>query len=228
MNRNIAGLSLSTRVTGLKTSNIGPHAADVVILHGNAVERGFGDERLQVRTGSIITDRLHGCGIAVLDSHRTDSICSSLGKLEKIWIANGAVRGRIKFHKTSEGREALSMVAAGEINGLSVAYRIDSMEVFDGHNRRINPGDAARSAESDLIFEGTRWEIIELSLVRDDPDAPRNLQDRAYVSPIKPAIADAHARMLARQAIIIDHHQRKSSPRPRPQIITSIFGHRYA
>ena len=222
---NIAGLpTLLTRVTAAApTVDLRSGTADVVVLKGSPISRAYGTERLRLSRSAVITDRLYSCGVALLDSHRTDSIRSALGKITSLRIERGALRAGIKFHQTSEGREAAEMLSSGEIDKISVAYRVADMEVLDADNRLIDPRDTERAEEGGLIFEATRFEVYELSLVRDGDHATDSFADRAYAPPVAPEVANCFARMTARQMMVVDHQERRLGPRRRPEIDISIF-----
>jgi len=227
---NIPGLpTLLTRVTAASaTVDLGAGTADIVAMRGNAITRRYGAERVRLSRSAVITDRLrNGCGVQLLDSHSTRSINSALGKVTSLRIERGALRAGVKFHETDEAREAIEMLADGEISSVSAAYAVADLEILDCHGRLVDPCDSERSTESDLIFEATRFELYELSLVRGDLDVDTtDLADRAYTSPVPIAVADVHARMCARQAVVIDNHQRQSGPRMRREVNVSIFHHR--
>jgi len=153
-------------------------------MRGNAITRRYGAERVRLSRSAVITDRLrNGCGVQLLDSHSTRSINSALGKVTSLRIERGALRAGVKFHETDEAREAIEMLADGEISSVSAAYAVADLEILDCHGRLVDPCDSERSTESDLIFEATRFELYELSLVRGDLDVDTtDLADRAYTS----------------------------------------------
>jgi hypothetical protein len=226
---NFATLGLSnyaTRQIGLPASAFDTRSRTIsaVIARGNPIPRPWGTERLRIGMHCITFARLRSVGIPLIDSHRTDTITRALGKLETIAVERGAVVGRIRLFASEAADRVAALIASGKV-ALSLAYSMEGMIIYDRHNREVNPSDTERASEADLVFEMSEWTPVELSLVRADANAGDLLEDRAYVLPVEPEVADAFERMVARQMMTVDHHQRQSGPRRRPEIDISIFNH---
>jgi phage head maturation protease len=83
------------------------------------------------------------------------------GTLSDAWIAGGALVGRLKFAQTERGQLAEGMVARGELNAVSVGYRVTKWGVADANGNAVDP----ERAHIHLTFTATRWQLFEVSLV---------------------------------------------------------------
>jgi NYN domain len=61
------------------------------------------------------------------------------GTLSDAWIAGGALVGRLKFAQTERGQLAEGMVARGELNAVSVGYRVTKWGVADANGNAVDP-----------------------------------------------------------------------------------------
>ena len=235
-----------TRLRDFKPSSFDEEAktCEATISTGSAVKREYGLESLEISKKAIDLSRLDTVGIPLLDSHQQLTISSSLGRVTSAKVRNGELLGTLMFNETREGRAAAGMVQRGEINGISAGYRVDEWTIRDADGNTIDPKNS-RWGDDDLQFVGTKWELLECSLVAiaADPGAVvRSEDDRAYVSS-PPACVNinivcarmaARSRMMARAAMLLDPRQKHSGRPPMTffspafRNTTSIFSERRA
>ena len=204
--RNTLDLLMSTRLLDLQPTNFDndEHTVEAILSKGSPVVRAYGIESLRISADAIDLSRLTTAGIAVIDSHKIDSIEAALGKLVHAWVANGALHGQIKFNRTDAGMRAKGMVKRGELGGISVGYRVTTWEVRDPKGKVIDP-DNIGWGDDDLTFVGRNWELLEVSLCTVPADAAsgfRNQSDRVYLPPLTGYLNDVRTRMEIRQRII--------------------------
>jgi phage head maturation protease len=179
---------------------------EATISTGSPVKREYGLESLEISKAAVDLSRLLSVGIPLLDSHQQTSIVHSLGRVTSARVRNGALLGMLQFNRTREGEKAAGMVWRGEISGISAGYRVETWTVTDSKGRVIDPENTLWG-DDDLQFVGTRWELLECSLVAIAADlgaTVRSEDDRAYIAP-RPACADVehiHARMGARSRMM--------------------------
>jgi phage head maturation protease len=89
------------------------------------------------------------------------------------------------------------MISRGELNGVSIGYRVSDWESSDTEGNIIDPNvDHLRWSDDDLVFAASRWELLEISLCcvpSDDAAGIRAKGDRAF--PFNQVIADIRTRM---------------------------------
>jgi hypothetical protein len=126
--------------------------------------------------------------------------------LQSAWVADGALKGRVKFNQTDAGMRAEGMVRRGELGGISVGYRVTEWEVRDAKGKVIDPDSVAWGGE-DSTFVGRRWELLEVSLCAVPADVAsgfRNqsdLHDRVYLPTLPACLNDIRTRMEIRQRL---------------------------
>ena len=202
--------TIETRLASLEsqTYDKGARTVDAVLSRGSPVKRFYGTETLRIHSDAVNMDRIKSGGIPVLDSHRQDSIHSSLGRVTKIWFDRGpSMVGRIAFNETDEGRIAEGMVARGEIQAVSAGYRVETWEIRDSKGKIVDPEVSKVRWDDELSFEATRWEILEASLcaVPADASAVIRSMDMAYTTASifnGVELENIRGRMLARQQIV--------------------------
>lgn len=201
---------IETRLAAVEPASYDRKArtVDAVLSRGSPVKRFYGTETLRIHPDAVIMDRIKSGGIPILDSHRQDSITSSLGRLTKTWFDRGpALVGRITFNDTEEGRKAEGMVARGEISAVSAGYRVDTWEIRDSKGKVVDPEVTKVRWDDELSFEATRWEILEASLCAVPADASAVIRSADIALPMTSIFHGAEidtirARMLARQHIV--------------------------
>jgi phage head maturation protease len=181
----------------------GDMSCSAVISTGSAVRREYGFERLEISREAVDLSRIDSAGIPVLDSHRIDSIGSSLGRVTSVWTKDGELRGRLAFNATDSGRRAFGLIERGEVRGLSPGYRVEEWEIRDQAGNVVDPEkEYGRWTDDDLTFVAVRWQLLEISLcaVPQDGHAVCDVaggEDRAF--PIAPP--DPHRDIRERMEI---------------------------
>jgi phage head maturation protease len=171
---------------------------DAVLSTGSAVQRFYGIEKLRIDTKSVDTSRVHNGGVLLLDSHRQDAgIASAFGKVQETWIERGALWGKLKFNETPAGKLAAGMIERGEAGAISCGYRVDTWEITDKAGDIVDQQDVGWS-DDDLIFTGTRWTLLEASLVCVAADSLASVRSMIDLSQ-RPDLEPIAARMRMRQ-----------------------------
>ena len=107
-------------------------------------------ERLAITAEAVDVAAL--VGAPLLDGHQRTRARDVLGRVLEARIENGAIVGRIQFSSRPDAQEIFEDVAAGNIRGLSLGYRVSQWTTSrDDQGRRV------RTA--------VRWEPAEVSLV---------------------------------------------------------------
>jgi phage head maturation protease len=179
---------------------------ECVISRGSPVQRFYGTEILRITPEAVDLNRLTSSGIPVLDSHQGVGIKNALGKVTRVWFDGGALKGKIAFNKTTEGKQAEGMAARGEIAGISAGYAVQKWKITDADNREIDPEKDHVRWDDALTFEATRWELHEISMVSCPADASASMRSLEYNSSNADEIENIRARMMARHRM----HQRES------------------
>jgi hypothetical protein len=206
--RDSIDIKIATRLLSLQPTSFDDdtHTVEAILSKGSPVQRVYGVESLRISKDAIDLSRLNTSGIPILDSHKIDSIDAALGKLQSAWVADGALKGLVKFNQTDAGMRAEGMVRRGELGGISVGYRVTEWEVRDAKGKVIDPDSVAWGGES-ATFVGKHWELLEVSLCAVPADVAsgfRNqsdLHDRVYLAPLPALLADIRTRMEIRQRL---------------------------
>jgi hypothetical protein len=174
--------------------NADEHCCEAVISAGAAVKRVYGTEILEISRDAIDLSRVP---CPLLDSHNQTSIDNVLGTISRAWISNGQLLGKLLFAQTPRGMFAEGMVARGELTGISAGYSVSEWSCVDPDGDAVDPD--AIHWDDDLTFTATRWMLYEASLVGVPADVGSAIRSGININP---AVAEARARMLARQRMI--------------------------
>jgi len=125
---------------------------EAVFSTGARVRRWGVFEELAITPEAIDLGRVSLGQVRLLDTHNSGSIDAVLGVVTQATIRDGQLVGLIRFADTPAGRAAESMVATGDLTGISVGYRVTSWSLT--------------GIENDVeIWRAERWELLEVSLV---------------------------------------------------------------
>jgi hypothetical protein len=176
------------------------HTVDCVISMGSPVQRFYGVEKLRIDSSSIDTSRVSSGNCPFLDSHITAGISNSLGRVASTWVKSGALWGRIIFNQTAEGKNAESMIARGELRGISCGYSVQSWTVTDANGRAVD-ADSIGWNDEGYTYLATAWTLFEVSAVTVPADQFSGIRslghgDQAFVSD---HVSDVLVRMQVRQ-----------------------------
>jgi hypothetical protein len=186
--------------------NRADRSVDACISMGSPVVRFYGTETLRISPDAVDLSRMKSGIIPLLDSHQQGGIFNALGRIQSTSFNRGALMGKLVFNKTDPGEIAMGMVERGEIKGISAGYAVSEWSITDKKGRKVKPDEI--SFDDDLVFEATRWALLEASLVSVPADHLSGI--RSFGSAVdQPSpfisnsdvrvVADAVARMNARQ-----------------------------
>ena len=118
-------------------------------------DRGYFIEILDHAPGAIDLTRLNSIGV-LLFNHDRDKV---MGKINRAWIEDNRGYAEIEFDKDDKSEVIYQKVACGTLKGVSVGYRIESIE-------EVMPGKTS----ADGRFKGPcdiarRWQPFEISIV---------------------------------------------------------------
>lgn len=119
------------------------------------VERWFGMEILDHSPSAVDLTRLNEIG-CLLFNHNRDAV---IGKVNRAWVDGGRGHAEVEFDTDEESETIYQKVRSGTLKGVSVGYRIDSLEeVMAGKTsadgRFTGPCEIAR-----------KWWPFEISIV---------------------------------------------------------------
>ena len=118
-------------------------------------ERWWGVEILSHDEGAVDLSRLNSIG-CLLFNHKRDEV---IGKINKAWIENGRGEAEVEFDVDEDSEKIYQKVKSGTLKGVSVGYKIDSLEEVQANKKSSNgkftgPCDVA-----------TKWTPFEISIV---------------------------------------------------------------
>ena len=149
---------------------------EAVFSTGSRVRRWGIFEELAITPEAIDLARVSAGQVRLLDSHSQDSIDDILGTVESARIEGDQLIGRIRFAASEAGRNAEAMVAAGDVGGISIGYRVTTWSIAQ--------------IENDIeVWRADRWELLEVSLVAVPADAAgmvRQITSPQQVQPSQP------------------------------------------
>ena len=119
------------------------------------VTRWFGEEILDHNPGAVDLSRISEMG-CLLFNHNRNFV---LGRIERAWVDGGRGHAVVRFDEDEQADLIFQKVQSGTLKGVSVGYRIDSLE-------EVQPGRAS----ADGRFTGPceiarRWMPYEISIV---------------------------------------------------------------
>ena len=124
-------------------------------------ERWFGPEILDHSPGAVDLQRINEIG-CLLFNHNRDAV---IGKINRAWVESGRGYAEVEFDTDEQSEIIYQKVRSGTLKGVSVGYRIDSLEeVMAGKTsadgRFTGPCEVAR-----------KWWPFEISIVSVPADA---------------------------------------------------------
>lgn len=153
------GAQISRLATADASARLAPTSYDsaartvsAVFSTGARVRRWGIVEELAMTPEAIDLQRVASNAVRLLDSHNAYSIDTVLGAVTSARIEGGQLVGNIRFADSEAGRRAEALVAAGDLTGLSVGYRVTSW-TLTGMEDEVE------------IWRADRWELLEVSLV---------------------------------------------------------------
>lgn len=96
-------------------------------------------------------------GLAVIDSHRTDSGRHVLGRVEKVWRDGKNVMARLRITAAADAEWARERIADGSLTGVSIGYAVAAWSTA-----RTRPDMRTKSP--------TSWRLTEITLTSNPAD----------------------------------------------------------
>ncbi len=124
-------------------------------------ERWFGLEILDHAPGAVDLQRINEIG-CLLFNHNRDAV---IGRVNRAWLENGRGMAEVEFDTDEQSEVIFQKVRSGTLKGVSVGYRIDSLEEVQAgktsaDGRFTGPCEIAR-----------KWWPFEISIVSVPADA---------------------------------------------------------
>ncbi|WP_146159674.1 hypothetical protein [Rhodovulum imhoffii] len=98
-------------------------------------------------------------GLAVIDSHRTDSGRHVLGRVEKVWRDGQNVMARLQITAAADAQWARDRIADGSLTGVSIGYTVAAWAT-----RRTQNGLRSKSPSSWRIAAGFVAKVLATPL----------------------------------------------------------------
>jgi HK97 family phage prohead protease len=136
------------------------HEVDAIITSGR-VQRSFGTAVFRIGWNAVDTSLLDQGRIPLLDSHNHDCV---VGRVTHVWFEDQQLHGTLHFDRTPEGRHAESLVARGEITGVSAGLTVKRWTAKDKDGEMLNPEFTSWGEGDGNVFTATRWRLDEVSL----------------------------------------------------------------
>lgn len=124
-------------------------------------ERYWGNEILDHSEGAVDLTRLNEIGV-LLFNHNRDAV---IGKVVKAWLENGRGCAIVEFDTDAEAETIFQKVRSGTFKGVSIGYRIDSIEeVLAGKTT----ADGRFTGPAEIV---RKWWPYEISIVSVPADS---------------------------------------------------------
>lgn len=142
-------------------------------------ERWWGIEILDHAPGAVDLNRLNDIG-CLLFNHNRDAV---LGKVTRAWIENNRGYAEVEFDTDAQAEVIYQKVRSGTLKGVSVGYRIDSLE-------EVQPGKTSADGRFTGPAEIARkWWPFEISIVSVPADGTvgvgREAEPVSYFVPLE-------------------------------------------
>jgi len=102
-------------------------------------------------------------GLAVIDSHRTDSGRDVLGRVERAWIEGGAVIALLRITGAQDAKWAVERISDGSLSGVSIGYTVAAWRAATA------PGGRTKTA--------AEWSLSEVTLTSTPADPSARLRN---------------------------------------------------
>lgn len=138
--------------------NVGDRTVEIVWTTGAQGRRydwSVGEylEELEVSDAAVRLERLNN-GAPLLSAHKSYSLDSVLGKVERAWIENGLGVALVRFSKREDVEAIFQDVVDGILPNISVGYDVHAYEVTNPTEDNALP-----------VWRAVDWEPMELSIV---------------------------------------------------------------
>ena len=119
-------------------------------------------------------------GLPVLDSHRTESVRDTLGRVRSIAQEGGSVVAVLEITSAEDAAPVVQRIADGTVTGVSIGYRVS--------------GWTEKSTPEGRVKSPTRWQITEVTLTSNPADPNARLRSQQKESTMEPEVLDTTAR----------------------------------
>ena len=148
-------------------------------------ERWWGIEILDHSNGAVDLSRLNDMG-CLLFNHNRDAV---IGKITRAWVEGNRGHAEVEFDDDEQSEIIYQKVKSGTLKGVSVGYRIDSLE-------EVMPGKASADGRFTGPCEIARkWWPYEMSIVSVPADGTVGV-GRSAEEPHDPLPISVHERQL--------------------------------
>jgi HK97 family phage prohead protease len=134
---------------------------------------------LEVLTADTL-DLAASANIPVLDSHRTESVRDTLGRVPSIALEGDNVVTVLELTSAEDAAPVVQRIADGTVTGVSIGYRVA------GWTEKTTPEGRVKSP--------TRWQITEVTLTSNPADPNARLRSQQKESTMEPEVLDTTAR----------------------------------
>ena len=170
-----------TRATSTRPNSFDPETRTVsaVVATPKPVKRR--DARgpfLEVLTADKL-DLSAAEGLPVLDSHRTESVRDTLGRVRSIAQEGDCVVAVLEITSAEDAAPVVQRIADGTVSGVSIGYRV--------------AGWTEKSTPEGRVKTPTRWQITEVTLTSNPADPNARIRSTEKESMMEPEVIETTA-----------------------------------
>lgn len=170
-----------TRAASTRANSFDPETRTVSAVIATATPVPRRDARgpfLEVLTADTL-DQSTAEGLPVLDSHRTDSVRDTLGRVRSIAQEGGSVVAVLEITSAEDAAPVVQRIADGTVTGVSIGYRVS--------------GWTEKSTPEGRVKSPTRWQITEVTLTSNPADPNARIRSTEKESTMEPEVIETTA-----------------------------------
>ena len=118
-------------------------------------------------------------GLPVLDSHRTESVRDTLGRVRSITQEGGSVIAVLEISAAEDVAPVVQRIADGTVTGVSIGYRV--------------AGWTEKSTPEGRVKTPTRWQSTEVTLTSNPADPNARIRSQRKESTMEPEVLETTA-----------------------------------
>lgn len=161
--RSKAGALTRSAATQPATWDAEARTVDAVIATSNPVRRMDARGQFLEVLDAATLDLSSAEGLAVIDSHRTDSGRHVLGRVIKVWRDGTRVLARLQITAAQDAQWARDRIADGSLSGVSIGYAVAAWRT-------------ARTGQNMRTQTPTSWRLTEVTLTSNPADPSARLR----------------------------------------------------
>lgn len=119
-------------------------------------------------------------GLPVLDSHRTESVRDTLGRVRSIALEGDNVVAVLEITSAEDAAPVVQRIADGTVNAVSIGYRVPA-------------GWTEKSTPEGRVKSPVRWQITEVTLTSNPADPNARLRSQQKESKMEPEVIETTA-----------------------------------